>query len=928
MYLTKENYRDIERWLKLRGIKDIKFPRTDRVRNMDLVPIIQDGRNKIISAREFALQLGCIYVPDEEDITSVDGFEGLSLKFNDKKVEPTLYSGMGRKFMRLKKDILPDFPIEEGKSGPKMKPLSIRKRKPLVNFLIQEDFPDADTVYIIQYDHDLKGETIVIPDNCALVFNGGTLNNGTITVNETQIYGVIQLSDTGDVTYNGTFYDGQIMSFTNKSYVLTDDLYNNDGSTLDKPEVRYWNGKEWEKLSLYDEVTELQEEMDEAQAAIDALEIRMDTAEADIDKLEVRMDTAEADIDALEGRMDTAEDDIDSLEVRMDTAESDIDSLEDRMTSAETTLKDHESRISTAEGTILKLDEWVAAIEQSIADWNTTVQNLQNSWLEVYDAWQDVYNEWQNISSEWTTVNNTINNISAALDNYYTKTEVDDLLANISNSLDGLDTGVGSVTYSATTTSSSTGAYVIGKLTIDGTSYTLYGVDTQGEDTDLSNYYTKSEVDTLIEGIDTGGSSGDGTGSTVSYTKSYTGTSGIKLGTLTIDGTAYVLYAPSLEDIIEYEYDVFKEYVTQVINEGDINVGGSTVSWDGALSEGTVIGTLTIDGTNYSVYAPTSGTSTGGFTKVEDADGNEIYSSSKPTLYFLSGDGIDVDIEEDNSGEINFAVNTNWLQAYITNNINNWGIDFDVDLTYNNTSEGFYVLGTTQATAGTIDTVYRRNTAIGNSTKPIYINSAGLALVIDSIDPDLLPDSVLTEDNVGDYVSFEQTLTSGEEIGKITINGETTTLYAPDGTGSSGNSDSYWYLSGSSLYAGTSTTPSYAAYATSFYETSDKNLKENIVDISYEALEKASLLHILQFNFKTGSKDTKYGVIAQEVEDAGLENLVSTSKDGTKAVDYISLLSLKVAKLEKENKSLKNENEELKARLEKIESLLNINLVE
>lgn len=924
MYLTKENYRDIERWLKLRGIKDIKFPRTDRVRNKDLVPIIQDGMNKIISAREFALQLGCIYVPDEEDITSIDSFEGLALKFNDKKVEPTLYSGMGRKFIRLKKDILPDLPIEEGKTGLKLKPLSIRKRKPLVNYLLQEDFPDADTAYIVQYDHDLKGETIVIPENCALIFNGGTLNNGTITVNETQIYGVIQLSDTGDVTYNGTFYDGQVMSFSNKSYVLTDDLYNNDESTLEKPEVRYWNGTEWEKLSLYDEVTELQEEMDQAQADIDALEERCDS-------LEERMDTAEADIDALEGRMDTAE----------------------------STLADHESRLSTAEGTILKLDEWVAALDASVTSLNSSVEALSNSFNSLYSDWLEILQKWEEfeetINNYISEFNETISNTTAALDNYYTKTEVDNLLANLD-----LGTSGSTISYAATTTSSSDGAYVIGTLTIDGTEYTLYGKDTQGDDVDLSDYYTKTEIDALLAALDTGGE-----GSTVTYVKSYTGTSGIQLGTLTINGTAYEIYSPSLADIIEQEYDVFKKYVTQVINEGDIEIGstvsveqiitsgtaiatvtigdddpitlyapsdttsddGSTVSWAGSLTSGTVIGTLTIDGAGYTLYAPKQG-----FLIFEDDNENQIQSSSDDRVYFHSGDGIDVSIV-DGDDDINFSVNTTWLQQYITNNINNWDIDLDATVNYTSTTNAtFYLLGYTTVNGDTIDTVYRSTVGWGSASVPIYITNTGAVAVCTSIDESLLPDSVLTKDNVGDYVSFTQTLTSGTEIGRITINGEETVLYAPTSSdsddSSSSSSDSYWYLSGSSLYAGTSTTPSYAAYATAFYETSDKNLKENIGDVTSDDLRKAAAVNILRFNFKTGIKETKYGVIAQEVEAAGLENLVSTNKEGLKAVDYISLLSLKVANLEKENRTLKAENEDLKARLEKIESLLNINSIE
>jgi hypothetical protein len=41
-----------------------------------------------------------------------------------------------------------------------------------------------------------------------------------------------------------------------------------------------------------------------------------------------------------------------------------------------------------------------------------------------------------------------------------------------------------------------------------------------------------------------------------------------------------------------------------------------------------------------------------------------------------------------------------------------------------------------------------------------------------------------------------------------------------------------------------------------------------------------------------------YGVIAQEVENAGLNELVHTDEEGYKAVDYTSLFMLKIAYLE------------------------------
>lgn len=88
--------------------------------------------------------------------------------------------------------------------------------------------------------------------------------------------------------------------------------------------------------------------------------------------------------------------------------------------------------------------------------------------------------------------------------------------------------------------------------------------------------------------------------------------------------------------------------------------------------------------------------------------------------------------------------------------------------------------------------------------------------------------------------------------------------------------------------------------ALSFYESSDASLKENITSITKKAVDAVDCLHFKQFNFKDDEdKVTKYGVIAQEVEAVGLSNLVNTDKSGTKSVDYISLLILKIEALEK-----------------------------
>lgn len=92
-------------------------------------------------------------LPDEEDIT-VD--ENNLLKFKDKEYSPKDYSGMGRKVLR-----------KHYVNG--------------VNTLTQHMINKPNTIYIIQYDYCLAYQTIEIPENCVLQFEGGSFRNGKLS---------------------------------------------------------------------------------------------------------------------------------------------------------------------------------------------------------------------------------------------------------------------------------------------------------------------------------------------------------------------------------------------------------------------------------------------------------------------------------------------------------------------------------------------------------------------------------------------------------------------------------------------------------------------------------------------------------------------------------------------------------------------------
>ena len=94
--------------------------------------------------------------------------------------------------------------------------------------------------------------------------------------------------------------------------------------------------------------------------------------------------------------------------------------------------------------------------------------------------------------------------------------------------------------------------------------------------------------------------------------------------------------------------------------------------------------------------------------------------------------------------------------------------------------------------------------------------------------------------------------------------------------------------------------------APTYLNSSDERLKKNIETISENDIDKVKNVDLKSYAFKSDNSK-HFGVIAQDVERAGLEELVASSTEGIKSVDYISLLILKIAELENEIKNLKEQ---------------------
>lgn len=250
MFFTQEDYKKIEKWLQARSVKDTEFQEANPLAGTEEVAIVQDGKNRIVTVKDFANQLSLLGIddfinvtskynakyisledaiqivpflsrkvgqvitflntegewhiyqfrgesilqwnvatlwvdileseiinsilPDEEDLTKTapDANGNSYLKFKNKDYNNIEFSGLGRVFVRKNIKTLQD-------------PNTLITRK--INYLSQEQIADENTIYIIQYNHDLNGQTIIIPENSVLFFEGGTITNGVIEGQNTNI---------------------------------------------------------------------------------------------------------------------------------------------------------------------------------------------------------------------------------------------------------------------------------------------------------------------------------------------------------------------------------------------------------------------------------------------------------------------------------------------------------------------------------------------------------------------------------------------------------------------------------------------------------------------------------------------------------------------------------------------------------------------
>lgn len=277
MFFTQEDYRKIEKWLLANSVKDTEFAGASLpLKGNETVAFVQDGKNVNVLLKDLIEQIFLLGVSDflnvtdkygesrisltraiqlipyksrkigqvitfldedgewklfqfqgervnqwnnatlwvdlieriqgisiidSEDITAtVDNLNQTSLTFADKNYNTTDYSGLGRVYLRknIQTVVNPNTGITYS-----------------TNFLTQAMLSKENTIYIIQYDYNLNGQTITIPSGCVLLFEGGSISNGTLKGSSTIILG-----ETNHIFINlnvlGTWGNSFKLSYFNK----------------------------------------------------------------------------------------------------------------------------------------------------------------------------------------------------------------------------------------------------------------------------------------------------------------------------------------------------------------------------------------------------------------------------------------------------------------------------------------------------------------------------------------------------------------------------------------------------------------------------------------------------------------------------------------------------------------------------------------
>lgn len=194
-----------------------------------------------------------------------------------------------------------------------------------------------------------------------------------------------------------------------------------------------------------------------------------------------------------------------------------------------------------------------------------------------------------------------------------------------------------------------------------------------------------------------------------------------------------------------------------------------------------------------------------------------------------------------------------------------------------------------------IDFHYGKST--GDYTSRIIESSSGV-LSINNVKINNKGQVAISGATFDQAFSVQGSIVVGDYVNATSLSN--TAIYAAGGIRHNASNATNFIIdsAGNATFAGVATAKQHAT-------SSDERLKDDISLITSD-VDKVSKVDFKEFTYKADEKKTKaYGVIAQELESVGLDNLVIEDEKGMKSVDYTSLLCLEIQHLRNEIAELK-----------------------
>lgn len=431
---------------------------------------------------------------DEEDLTVVDNL----LKFADKDYNVNDYSGKARKYLR--KNMI---------SG--------------VNTLTQDMINEPNTIYILQYDYCLAGQTIELPDNSIILWRGGRMYDGAVKLNQCRLlsnYRQEDMFDKESISLDGNWAVGQILYHPldlgedNKQVEIV-----GWGGSYTNDFYWFWDGEKWVSMGF-------------------DLSVYLTRAEfeAFLEKLREEMEKFYA---WLLAELKKINDHLEIHDQQISELQQDITDINTRInnliTEYNAKFEDIYNKIgdlnSSIEGSINNLEQYINnKIEEILNKINQSGSNISNEYKQYFESnYVSMFKNKIRPGTNITFVENddgtiTINAagggsgggglteeevrniINSILNNYYTKQEINDIIAGLEGGGGSGGDGTHNVMSVTQLGEARTGKYLVMNKFADS--------ETKPSrlDVDFNSLYTDIKNKLVGEGFGQGGGSGQGGG--------------------------------------------------------------------------------------------------------------------------------------------------------------------------------------------------------------------------------------------------------------------------------------------------------------------------------------------------------------------------------------------------------------------------------